>query len=47
MIFFLSVIVIGSFEFANAQEGIKFDVSEFEFTNFGRDYKLPIGMFFD
>lgn len=35
------------FGFANAQEGIKFDVSEFEFTNFGRDYKLPIGISFD
>lgn len=44
---FLSVIVIGSFGFANAPEGIKFDVSGFEFTNFGRDYKLPIVMSFD
>lgn len=44
---FLSVIVIGSFRFANAPEGIKFDVRGFEFTNFGRDYELPIGMFFD
>lgn len=30
---FLSVIVIGSFEFAYAPEGIKFDISGFEFTN--------------